>query len=146
MREGDFLGQNLDRIIGEIYYDITLLYAAPCVYSRNLILDHLRDRILKLEAVIKATPEAEPPTPLIPTSAGNQSTFTLPELSQYDGKDGNPAYIGVNGIVYDVTNNATWAAATHFGLTAGNDLTNEFATCHGGQPILSKLKVVGKLV
>jgi membrane-associated progesterone receptor component len=69
----------------------------------------------------------------------------LQELSKFNGKDGNPAYVAVNGIVYDVTNNVAWAAATHFGLTAGKDLTSEFVSCHGDQPILSKLKVVGKL-
>lgn len=150
MSEGEFSGKNLDcildRIIEEVNYDISLLYAAPCVYYRNMILDHLRERILKLEDFIKAASGAELPAPLKPISSQKQSTFTLPELARYDGKNGNPAYVGVNGTVYDVTNNATWAAATHFGLTAGNDLTNEFATCHEGQPILSNLKVVGKLV
>lgn len=163
MRVQDFSGTNLDRIIAEINYDINLLYVIPCVYTRNLILNHLRDRIFILESVIKAidqsvylqpqplpfhpgVPPIEPPTPLEPTTPGSQATFTLQELSKFDGKDSNPAYVAVNGIVYDVTNNAAWAAATHFGLTAGKDLTNEFASCHASQPILSNLRVVGKLV
>ena len=164
MRVQDFSGKNLDRIMAEINYDINLLYVVPWVYTRNLILNHLRDRMFMLESVIKAmeqpvplhpqllplqlgvTPIAETPAPQQPTVPGNQTTFTVQELSKYDGKDGNPAYVAVNGTVYDVTGNATWAAATHFGLTAGKDLTNDFASCHAGQPILSKLKVVGKLV
>ncbi len=72
--------------------------------------------------------------------------LTLQQLSKFNGKDGSPAYVAVNGIVYDVTNNAAWAAASHFGLTAGKDVTVEFASCHGVQPVLSKLKVIGKLV
>jgi predicted heme/steroid binding protein len=164
MRVQDFLGKNLDRIMAEVNYDISLLYVIPCVYTRNLILNHLKDRMFMLESIMQAmnqpvhqqpqplpiqpevTPIVQPPAPQQPTVPGNQTTFTLQELSKYDGKDGNPAYVAVNGTVYDVTNNAAWAAATHFGLMAGKDLTNEFASCHAGQPILSKLKVVRKLV
>jgi membrane-associated progesterone receptor component len=164
MRVQDFSSKNLDRIMAEINYDINLLYVIPCVYTRNLILNHLRDRVSMIESVTKAmgqtmqlqpqplplqpevTPISEPPAPLQPTTPGNQTIFTLQELSEFDGKGGNPAYVAVNGTVYDVTNDATWAAATHFGLSAGKDLTNEFASCHAGQPILNKLKVVGKLV
>jgi len=76
----------------------------------------------------------------------NEKVFTPEDLAKFNGLDGNPAYVAVNGMVYDVTNNAAWAAASHFGLQAGKDLTNEFASCHAGQPILSKLKAVGKLV
>jgi membrane-associated progesterone receptor component len=164
MRIQDFPDGKLDRIIAEINYDINLLYVTPCVYTKNLILNHLRERIFMLESFVKAmkqpvhlqpqplplqlevAPIIEPPAPLQPTLQENQTTFTLQELSKYDGKGGDPAYVAVNGTVYDVTNNAAWAAASHFGLTAGKDLTNEFASCHAGQPILSKIKVVGKLV
>ncbi|WP_326521342.1 cytochrome b5 domain-containing protein [Faecalispora anaeroviscerum] len=51
----------------------------------------------------------------------------------YHGKNGIPAYVAVNGIVYDVTNSAAWRVATHFGLSAGKDLTTEFNSCHMGQ-------------
>lgn len=76
----------------------------------------------------------------------NQPTFTLEQLANYDGKNGNPAYVAVNSTVYDVTNNAAWAAATHFGLAAGKDLTADFASCHPGQEsILRSLPIVGRL-
>ncbi|MCY6372037.1 cytochrome b5 domain-containing protein [Clostridium ganghwense] len=72
-------------------------------------------------------------------------TFTLEELSKFNGKNGNPAYIAVNGIVYDVTFEAAWAAGKHFGLEAGNDVSKEYKECHEGQDVLSKLQKVGVL-
>jgi predicted heme/steroid binding protein len=76
-----------------------------------------------------------------------EKTFTIDELSTYNGKDGNPAYIVVEGIVYDVTNVSQWKNGMHNGFEAGKDLTEEIKTIspHG----VSKLKgvpVVGKLV
>ena len=88
--------------------------------------------------------------PLTPSQSlpnSNTRLFTIEELENYDGKDGNPAYVAVGGTVYDVTNNRTWAAATHFGLVSGKNYTQEFATCHEGQQaILNTLPVVGRLV
>lgn len=72
-------------------------------------------------------------------------TFTQAELATYNGINGNPAYIAVNGTVYDVTNEAAWAAATHFGLSAGKDLTTAFASCHDNQALLNQLKIVGMM-
>lgn len=71
--------------------------------------------------------------------------FTLEELLQYDGMNGRPAYVAVEGIVYDISNEEKWAGGTHFGLTAGKDYTKEFSTCHGNNKILSKLPRVGIL-
>lgn len=87
------------------------------------------------------------PLPTPPISQSNQRTFTIGELATFTGKNGRPSYVAVNGIVYDVTNNSTWAAATHFGLVAGKDYTQEFASCHAGQQsILASQPVVGRLV
>lgn len=72
-----------------------------------------------------------------------QREFTLSELATYDGTGGKPAYAAVNGIVYDVSLEPTWGGASHFGLTAGKDLTSQFSGCHGNQAVLSKLNKVG---
>lgn len=73
--------------------------------------------------------------------------FTLEELSNYTGKNGNPAYVAVDGVVYNVTDNRLWAGGNHFwGLTAGRDLSADFAACHPGAMVLSVLPVVGYLV
>lgn len=74
-------------------------------------------------------------------------TFTREELKKYNGKNGNPAYVAVDGTVYDVTNVREWRGGDHNGFEAGNDLTEAIKTKspHG----VSKLKgipIVGKLV
>lgn len=74
-----------------------------------------------------------------------QKQFTLEELSKYDGSAGKPAYIAVNGIIYDVSKQAAWGGGTHFGLLAGRDLTKQFQSCHNMQQILSNLPQVGIL-
>lgn len=142
--------EKLKKCLQEIDHYAGLLYYAPCVMARNVIVNKLRQKISEASRLI-AQPGSNTLTPsygnpVAQLNPQNQTTFTLEELSKYNGKDGNPAYVAVNGVVYDVTNNAAWAAATHFGLNAGKDLTDEFSSCHAGQNILSKLKVVGKLV
>ncbi|MRX52954.1 cytochrome b5 [Bacillus idriensis] len=88
--------------------------------------------------------QAPYPNPSI--SKSRQRTFTIGELAVNDGKNGKPAYVAVNGTVYDVTNNRAWAAGTHFALTAGKEYSAEFASCHAGQEaILSTLPAVGRL-
>ena len=76
----------------------------------------------------------------------SERVFTLEELAQYNGKNGNPAYVAVNGIVYDVTDVPAWEFLEHFGVSAGNDLTTEFELCHGSPLILESLPVMGTLL
>lgn len=129
--------------INEMNDTIDRLYTTYNSCTKNILLNRLRKDLSNLSMLVQGIKNS--------INTGNDSipistrVFTPAELASYNGKDGNPAYVAVNGTVYDVTNNATWAAATHFGLTAGRDLTNEFASCHAGQPILSRLKVVGKM-
>jgi len=75
-----------------------------------------------------------------------QREFTLEELAEYDGSGGRPAYVAVNGIVYDVSLEATWGGSTHFNLYAGKDLTAQFNGCHGGNlEVLKNLPQVGSI-
>ena len=72
--------------------------------------------------------------------------LTLEELAKYDGKNGNSAYIAIDGVIYDVTNVPQWKNGEHNGYSAGKDLTDEIKNIspHG----VSKLKsvpVVGTL-
>jgi len=77
----------------------------------------------------------------------NQKEFTLEELAIYDGANGRDAYVAVDGIVYDVSKEATWGGGTHFGLYAGKDLSSQFMGCHEGMiEILNKLPKIGILI
>lgn len=74
-----------------------------------------------------------------------ENIFSKEELAAYNGLAGKPSYVAVDGIVYDVSENELWAGGHHFGLTAGNILTEDFKNCHPDSNILSKLKKVGTL-
>ena len=84
----------------------------------------------------------------VSSSAEEMRTFTLEELSQYNGKDGQPAYVAVDGVVYDVTNVEAWKDGEHkLGLTAGNELTEEITNqSPHGLKVLKGLPIVGELV
>jgi predicted heme/steroid binding protein len=73
--------------------------------------------------------------------------FTEEELAEYDGADGKPAYVSVNGRVYDVSSVPAWAGGIHNGLRAGLDLSSFFMSCHGGfTAVLEKYPLVGTLI
>ncbi|AVK63732.1 cytochrome B5 [Lactobacillus sp. CBA3606] len=73
------------------------------------------------------------------------TTFNQAELAQYNGENGQAAYVAVDGVVYDVTNIAAWAGGKHHGNLAGQDLTTviDNQSPHG-RKVLAKLTVVGQ--
>ena len=70
-----------------------------------------------------ATEETSPST--APTE--EEKTFTLEDLGEFDGKDGQPAYVAVDGVVYDVSNSSDWPEGKHtpcsLDASAGKDLS-----------------------
>lgn len=167
----DYVGNGLKEIIR----DVERLHETP-YYGSSDLLDRLSSHVVMLEShvdyftrsnhltmeeisyphqKIQASqdqePDQEPETE--PEQEPDQEPeeqppryFTLEELSAYNGQNGAPAYVAVNGVVYDVTNNPLWKGGSHFGgLTAGKDLTNAFEGCHPGAMVLSVLPVVGYL-
>ncbi len=78
---------------------------------------------------------------------GEQQKFTLEELTKYDGKNGNPAYIAYKGKVYDVSESSFWLDGDHLGAhQAGKDLTAELELAPHGPDNLDRVKLVGTLV
>ena len=89
-----------------------------------------------------------------PTSTSSESSmvmaeskiFTLDELKKNNGQNGNPGYVAVDGVVYDVSKVKEWKDGKHkSGLQAGNDLSKEIGSSPHGKDILKKLPIVGKL-
>lgn len=73
--------------------------------------------------------------------------LTLEELSAFNGKDGERAYVAVEGIIYDVTDVDAWQNGMHNGVVAGKDLTDEIMNqSPHGTSTLTKAVKVGKLV
>lgn len=91
-------------------------------------------------------PAAETPEPPEAVNLEDLPVFTLEELAEYDGLDGRPAYVAVDGLVYDFSELERWAGGEHFDYQAGQDLT---VALHEESPhgdiVLDRAPVVGRL-
>lgn len=81
--------------------------------------------------------------------AWKKKVFTAEELEKYNGRDGQPAYAAVDGIVYDLTKSKYWRGGSHMKQhEAGADLTTDIKEkapqgIHKGGKILNKMPKVG---
>lgn len=135
------LKEDLERILERIkeLYSMEFLTLCPLgkEHYKNMIIDSIDQAYLKLEETLNILRQNEGKREL--------KEFTLEELANFDGRNGKPAYVAVNGTVYDVTLIASWGGGSHFGVLAGKDVTEEYNKCHENENKLSKLEVVGKL-
>lgn len=73
--------------------------------------------------------------------------ITHEQLAKFNGKNGNPAYVSVDGIVYDVSAIPAWKNGEHkMGLKAGNELSEAFAKAppfHKANKVLNKAIKIG---
>ena len=71
---------------------------------------------------------------------------TLDALSSYDGKEGRPAYIAYNGIIYDISKSRLWKGGSHMVKhLAGYDLTDALKGAPHGEEKVLAMPVVGRL-
>ena len=75
-----------------------------------------------------------------------QKKFTVEELKNFDGRNGKPAYVGFKGMVYDVTDSASWSGGDHMGHEAGQDLTLEMEIAPHAEDVMEKMRLVGFLI
>jgi predicted heme/steroid binding protein len=81
------------------------------------------------------------------TFLAEEKKFTLEELAKFNGRNGNPAYIGFKGKVYDVSYSSFWLDGDHLGAhQAGKDLTAEMDIAPHGPENIDRVKLVGALV
>ncbi|HOK68216.1 MAG TPA: cytochrome b5 domain-containing protein [Bacillota bacterium] len=165
---GDFLVN----MVKEIKSDVELLGSNACK-SKWEVLRQLRDRVSTLESAVEvinreydlqvqAVPKGEKNAPEAQETRAQTTgsaerapaakeaaseplkVFSKEELAQCTGKDGKPALVAINGLVYDVSDHPAFAAGTHFGVSCGKDVTETFVRMHGDDRF-KQLKLVGKL-
>ncbi len=72
--------------------------------------------------------------------------MTPEQLKECDGRDGRPAYIAVNGTIYDVSASTRWQEGNHEGAhQAGADLTEELKQAPHVRSVIERFPVVGRL-
>lgn len=73
--------------------------------------------------------------------------MTPGQLSNFDGKEGRPAFIGYQGVIYDMTNSRLWKNGLHAAKhAAGNDLSDMLKNAPHGEDKVLPFPQVGKLL
>jgi len=76
--------------------------------------------------------------------------LTKEQLREFNGKDGRPAYIAVDGTIYDVTQSRLWRGGehdpSHHEAFAGRDLSDLIHESPHGDKHLKYFPVVGRLI
>ena len=72
--------------------------------------------------------------------------MTAEELARFNGKDGQPAYVAVNNVLYDVSASAMWLNGNHLDQhQAGQDLTEELKSAPHVRKVIERFPTVGRL-
>jgi predicted heme/steroid binding protein len=104
---------------------------------------------IKQTADIKAAAPAACSTQTAQTAVATTDSLpslTIAELAAFDGANGKPAYVAVDGTIYDVTGVNAWKKGKHESGKAGTDISKLIQNSPHGKAVLKKRTVVGKLV
>jgi predicted heme/steroid binding protein len=128
-------------MLQEINYYKKMMNITICPYEKMYWINIIT---YKIEEILNDMDMKKPLEREVVTQESKE--FTIEKLSKYDGSMGKPAYVAVNGLVYDVSLNSAWGGGTHFGLYAGKDLSKEFKGCHDDKiELLKNLPIVGNI-
>ena len=94
-------------------------------------------------ATMPTTTTAMTTTPTTTTAA--KFELTVAELAKFNGKNGQPAYVAIDGIIYDVTNDSQWVDGQHKGFMAGKDLSVEIKSVSHGMGVFEGVPQVGTI-
>lgn len=74
----------------------------------------------------------------------SEKEFKREDLAEFDGRDGRPAYVAVDGVVYDATGSALWREGNHVRAhNAGADLSREITMAPHPKDRMERLPRVG---
>lgn len=111
----------------------------------------IRNVLLVITALCAGAAAQEQKAAALPEVWKNR-VFTAEELSKYDGKEGRPVYVAVDGVVYDLSRSKLWKTGMHMKLhKAGTDLSSAIhkqapKAIHKDGKILEKMPKVGVMV
>jgi predicted heme/steroid binding protein len=72
--------------------------------------------------------------------------MTSEELAEFNGRDGKPAYVAVNNIIYDLSASSLWENGNHVDThQAGQDLTEDLKKAPHVRALVERFPVVGQL-
>lgn len=84
-------------------------YYQPIAFGLIIILYYLYQLLTKTEA---------------PKIVDDRKTpYTLNQISEFNGKDGKPTYIGLNGFVFDVSSSDSFKEGGSYANFAGHDIS-----------------------
>jgi len=95
------------------------------------------------DEVIGSTQESSEKEALVEVEKGNMTVFNKESLAEFNGKDGKPGYVAVNGVVYDVSNVAAWQTPHAGRFEPGKDYSTEIGESPHGLKNLENLEVMG---